>query len=70
MIVRKLIGLQFVGSSMSPDLWIGIIITECFHNLGNTFVIIIDVLIMSVMYGIVKRLSLICCRLIISYIMI
>ena len=31
----KLIGLKFVGSSMSPDLWIGIII-ECFHGFGNT----------------------------------
>ena len=26
----KLIGLKFVGSSISPDLWIGIMI-ECFH---------------------------------------
>ena len=27
----KLIGLKFVGSSISPDLWIGMII-ECFHG--------------------------------------
>ena len=55
----KLIGLKFVGSSTSPDLWIGTII-ECFHGLGNTFVTI-DVLIINVIYGIVTiRLSLIC----------
>ena len=47
----KLIGLTFVGSSISPDLWIGIII-ECFHGFGNTFVTI-DVLIINVIYGIV-----------------
>ena len=29
----KLIGLKFVGSSISPDLWIGIIM-ECFHGLA------------------------------------
>ena len=44
----KLIGLKFVGSSISPDLWIGIII-ECFHGFGNTFVTI-DVLIINVIY--------------------
>ena len=61
----KLIGLKFVGSSISPDLWIGIFI-ECFHGLGNTFVAL-DVLIITVMYGIVTiRLSLICWRLISS----
>ena len=55
----KLIGLKFVGSSISPDLWIGIII-ECFHGLGNTFVTI-DVLIINVIYEIVTiRLSLTC----------
>ena len=60
----KLICLKFVGTSISLDLWIGIII-ECFHNSGNTYVLIFDVLIMRVMYGIVTtRLSLICCRLI------
>ena len=59
MIGSKLIGLKFVGSLISPDLWIGIII-ECFHGFGNTFVTI-DVLIMNVIYGIVTiRLSLIC----------
>ena len=42
----KLIGLKFVGSSISPDLWIYIII-ECFHGLGNAFVAI-DVLIIIV----------------------
>ena len=48
-------------------LWIGIII-ECFLDLGNIFVAIIDVFIMRVMYGIVtRRLTLICCRLIWSY---
>ena len=47
----KLIGLKIVGSSISPDLWIGIII-ECFHGLGNTFVAI-DVLKMNEIYGIV-----------------
>ena len=46
----KLIGLKFVGSSISPDLWIGMII-ECFHGFGNTFVTI-DVLIIDVIYGI------------------
>ena len=61
----KLIGLKFVGSSTSPDLWIGIII-ECFHGFGNTFVII-DVLIINLMYGIVTiRLSLTFLRLISS----
>ena len=55
----KLTGLKFVGSSISPDLWIFIII-ECFHGLGNTFVTI-DVLIINVIYGIVTIiLSLIC----------
>ena len=55
----KLNGLQFVGSSISPDLWIGIII-ESFHCLGNTFVTI-DVLIINVIYGFVTiRLPLIC----------
>ena len=55
----KLIGLKIVGSSISPDLWIGIII-ESFHGFGNTFMTI-DVLIINVMYGIVTiRLSLIC----------
>ena len=44
----KLIGLKFVGSSISPDLWIGIII-ECFHGLANTFVTI-DVLIILMYY--------------------
>ena len=33
----KLIGLKFVGSSISPNLWIDIII-ECVHSFGNTFV--------------------------------
>ena len=62
----KLIGLKFVGSSISPDLWIGVII-ECFHGLGNTFVLI-DVLIINVIYGIVTiRLSLICWGLIWSW---
>ena len=57
----KLIGLKFVGSSISPELFIGIII-ECFRGLGNTF---IDVLIINVIYRIVTiRLSLICWRLI------
>ena len=52
----KFIGLKFVGSPISPDLWIGTII-ECFHGLGNTFVAI-DVLIMYVICGIVTiRLS-------------
>ena len=55
----KLIGLKSVGSSISPDLWIDIII-ECFYGFGNAFVII-DVLIINVIYGIVTiRLSLIC----------
>ena len=55
----KLIGSKFVISSISPDLWIGIII-ECFRGLGNTFVTI-DVSIINVIYGIVtNRLSLIC----------
>ena len=55
----KLNGLKFVGSSISPDLWIGIII-ECFLGLGNAFVTI-DVLIINVIYGIVTlRLSLTC----------
>ena len=55
----KLINLKFVGSSISPYLWIGIII-ECFHGFGNTFVTI-DILIINVIYGIVTiRLSLIC----------
>ena len=59
MIGSKLFSLKFVGSSISPDLWIGII-NECFHGLGNTFVAI-DVLIISEMYGIVKiKLSFIC----------
>ena len=59
----KLIGLKFVGSSISPDLWISIII-ECFHGLGNTFVTI-DVLIINLIYGIATiRLSLMCWRLI------
>ena len=44
----KLIGLQFVGYSISPDLWIGIMI-GCFHDFGNTFVTI-DVLIINVLY--------------------
>ena len=61
----RLIGLKLVGSSISPDLCIGIII-ECFHGFGNTFVNI-DVLIINVIYGIVTiRLSLICWRLILS----
>ena len=47
-IESKLIGLKFVGTSISPDTRIGIII-ECFHGLGNTFVAI-DVLIIGVMY--------------------
>ena len=52
----KLIDLKFVVSSISPDLWIGIII-ECFHGFGNTFVIIE---IINVIYRIVTiRLSLI-----------
>ena len=55
----KLIGLKFVCSSISPDLWIGIII-QCFHCFGNAFVAI-DVLIINVIYGIVAiGLSLIC----------
>ena len=55
----KLIGLKFLGSSISSDLWIGIII-DCFHGFGNNFVTI-DVLIINVIYGIVTiRLSLIC----------
>ena len=59
----KLIGLKFVGSSISPDFWIGIII-ECFHSFGNTSATI-DVLIINVIYGIVTiRLSLTCWRLI------
>ena len=54
----KLIGLKCVGSSISRDLWIGIII-ECFHVLGNTFVTI-DVLVINVIYRIVTiRFSLI-----------
>ena len=54
----KLIGLKFVSSSISPDLRIGIFI-ECLHGLGNT-VVAIDVLIISVIYGILTiRLSLI-----------
>ena len=52
----KLIGLRFVGSSISPDLWIGIII-GCLHGLENT-VVTSDVLIISVIYGIIAiRLS-------------
>ena len=35
----KLIGLKFVGSLISHDFWIGIII-ECFHGVGNTYVIV------------------------------
>ena len=59
----KLIGLKFVGSSISPDLCNGIMM-ECFHGFRNTFVTI-DVLIINVIYGIVTiRLSLICWRLI------
>ena len=59
----KLISLKFDGSSISPDLWIGMII-ECFHGFGNTFVTI-DVLIINAIYGIVTiRLSLLCLRLI------
>ena len=55
----KLIDLKFVGSSISPDLWIGVNI-ECFHGLGNTLVTI-DVLIINIINGIVTiRLSLIC----------
>ena len=55
----KLIGLKFIGSSISPDLWIGIII-ECLNGFGNTFVTI-NVLMINVIYGIVTiRLSLIC----------
>ena len=55
----KLIALKFVGSSISPDLRIRIII-ECFLGFGNTFVTI-DVLIINLIYGIVTiRLSLIC----------
>ena len=55
----RLIGLKLVGSSISPDLWIGIII-GCFHGFGNTFVTI-DVLIINVTYEIVTiRLSLTC----------
>ena len=50
MIGSKLIGLKFVGSSISPDLWIGIMM-ECFLGLGNTFVTI-DELIINVIYGI------------------
>ena len=58
-IESKLIGLKFVGSSISPDLWIGMIIA-CFHGFGNTFVTL-DELIINVVYGIVAiRLSLIC----------
>ena len=41
-IASRLIGLKLVGSSISSDLWIGIII-ECFYGFGNTFVTI-DVL--------------------------
>ena len=56
---RKLIGMKFVGSSISPDLWIGIII-EFFHGFGNTLVTI-DVLIIDVIYGMVSiKLSLTC----------
>ena len=55
----KLIGLKFVSSSISPDLWIGIMI-EYFHGFGNTFVTI-DILIINVIHGIVTiRRSLIC----------
>ena len=58
----KLTGLNFIGFSISPDLWIGIII-ESFHGFGNAFVTI-DVWI-NVIYGIVTiRLSLTCWRLI------
>ena len=58
-IESKLIDLKLVGSSISPDLWIGIII-ECFHGSRNTFVTI-DVLIINVIYWMVTiRLSLIC----------
>ena len=48
-IISKLIGLKFVGSSISPDLWISIII-ECFHGFRNTFGAIE---IINVIYGIV-----------------
>ena len=59
----KLIGLKFVSFSISPNLWIGIII-EWFHGFWNTFVTI-DILIINVIYWIVTiRLSLICWRLI------
>ena len=55
----KLIGLKFDGSSISHDLWIGIII-ERFHGFGNTF-LTIDVLITNVTYGMVTiRLSMTC----------
>ena len=55
----KLIGLKFDGSSISPALWIGIIL-ECFRGLGNTLVTI-DELTTTVMYEIVTiKLSLIC----------
>ena len=47
----KLISLKFVGSLISPDLWIGIII-EYFYGFGNTFVTI-NVLIINVLYGII-----------------
>ena len=50
----KSIGLKFVGSSMSPDLRVDIII-ECFHDPGSFYdsgntLVIIDVFKMSVMY--------------------
>ena len=55
----KLIGLKFIGSLISPDLWIGIII-ECVHGFGNT-IVTIDVLIINVIYEIVTiRFFLIC----------
>ena len=62
-IASKLTGLKFVGSSISTDLWIGIII-EFFQGFWNTFVTI-DAFIINVIYVIVTIwLSLICWRLI------
>ena len=55
----RLMVLKLVGSSISPDLWIGIII-ESFHGFGNTFVTI-DVLIINVTNGIVTIEIMIMC---------
>ena len=56
------ISLKFVGSSISPDLRIGIII-ECSRYSGNTL-LIIDVSIIRAMYGVALITFSICCSLI------